>query len=61
MTTYRSASEIPEYRLPADAVRWEVEQMVRHGRGGVRVQYGRRLGVGDLTLKVSSIVLLVGV
>lgn len=55
-----SASEIPEYRLPWRAVRWEIEQMVEHGRGGVRIEYGRRLysatadggRPGDFTLKV---------
>ncbi|XP_022182624.1 dihydropyrimidine dehydrogenase [NADP(+)] [Myzus persicae] len=54
-----SASEIPEYRLPWRAVRWEIEQMVEHGRGGVRLEYGRRLfsssagdsRPGDITLK----------
>jgi len=54
-----SASEIPEYRLPWRAVRWEIEQMIEHGRGGVRLEYGRRLysssaddsRPGDITLK----------
>ncbi|XP_025414700.1 dihydropyrimidine dehydrogenase [NADP(+)] isoform X2 [Sipha flava] len=54
-----SASEIPEYRLPWKAVRWEIEQMVEYGRGGVRLDYGRRLysakapggRPGDFTLK----------
>ncbi|VVC41510.1 Hypothetical protein CINCED_3A005819 [Cinara cedri] len=54
-----SASEIPEYRLPWRAVRWEIDQMVEHGRGNVRLEYGRRLfsataddgKAGDFTLK----------
>lgn len=57
-----SASEIPEYRLPWRAVRWEIEQMVEHGRGGVHLEYGRRLysssggdsKPGDITLKVCT-------
>lgn len=64
-----SASEIPEYRLPWRAVRWEIDQMVEHGRGGVRLEYGRRLfsptaagsKPGDITLKVRTIMtLLIG-
>jgi len=59
-----SASEIPEYRLPWRAVRWEIEQMVEHGRGGVRIEYGRRLfsssagnsRPGDITLKVRTLI-----
>lgn len=59
-----SASEIPEYRLPWRAVRWEIEQMVKHGRGGVRLEYGRRLyspsasggRPGDMTLKVCAFI-----
>jgi len=59
-----SASEIPEYRLPWRAVRWEIEQMVEHGRGGVRLEYGRRLyspsagggRPGDMTLKVCAFI-----
>lgn len=58
-----SAAEIPEYRLPWRAVRWEIEQMVEHGRGNVRLEYGRRLysdtaedsRPGDFTLKVPII------
>lgn len=61
-----SASEIPEYRLPWKAVRWEIEQMMEHGRGRVRLEYGRRLyspkaaggRPGDFTLKASKLLLL---
>lgn len=61
---FNSASEIPEYRLPWKAVRWEIEQLVEHGRGGVHLEYGRRLfspmindgRTGDFVLQVSLVV-----
>ena len=36
-----SSSEIPGFRLPQDAVRWEVEQMLDLG---VKIEYGKELG-----------------
>ncbi|XP_050426621.1 dihydropyrimidine dehydrogenase [NADP(+)] [Adelges cooleyi] len=51
-----STTEIPQYRLPFQAVQWEIEQLLKlkepdSGRPRVRIEYGRKLSNKDLTLK----------
>lgn len=43
-----SSSEIPQYRLPQEAVTWEVQLMRDLG---VKVQTGRKLSMQDITVK----------
>lgn len=45
-----SSSEIPQYRLPFDAVSFEVD-LVRDL--GVKIEYERRLAADDITIAVS--------
>lgn len=45
-----SSSEIPQYRLPFDAVSFEVD-LVRDL--GVKIEYERRLAEDDITIAVS--------
>lgn len=44
-----SSSEIPQYRLPYQVVKFEVDQMKDLG---VEVYLGRKLSMSDLTIKV---------
>ena len=46
-----SSSEIPQYRLPADVVHFEIDLMRDLG---VKIETGRALSSTDLTVKVRS-------
>lgn len=49
-----SAAEIPQYRLPYDAVSFEVELAKDLG---VKIEFGRQLSEKDLTIKVEKIII----
>lgn len=47
---YFSSSEIPQYRLPFDVVKFEVDLVKNLG---VKFETGRKLSTKDLTVNVS--------
>ncbi|XP_050530846.1 dihydropyrimidine dehydrogenase [NADP(+)] isoform X2 [Daktulosphaira vitifoliae] len=51
-----STTEIPQYRLPFQAVQWEIDQLLKlkepsSGKARVQIEYYRKLSKNDLTLE----------
>lgn len=49
-----SSSEIPQYRLPYEVVKFEVDLMKDLG---VKVHHGRKLSMSDITVKVKMLLI----